>query len=186
MLTIHNMGYQGWFARDQFPRTGLPWDSGALPSLEMHGQLNLLKAGIVHSTMVSTVSPRYASEIQSAEGGEGLDGLLRSRGNDVVGVLNGIDERTWNPEIDRHISGQQLCLGLRDFAIQQYGYLAPLVLGHWNVHRTDDFGRIVFLLVDLGMMSKRPTDHIDDFRAVYDFGEAFGESELLSQIVSAA
>ena len=89
------------------------------------------------------------------------------------------------PEIDRHISGQQLCLGLRDFAIQQYGYLAPVVLGHWNVHRTDDFGRIVFLLVELGMMSKRPSDHIDDFRAVYDFGEAFGEAELLSRIVSA-
>ena len=88
------------------------------------------------------------------------------------------------PEINRHISGQQLCLGLRDFAIQQYGYLAPIVLSHWNVRRTDDFGRIVFLLVDLGMMSKRPSDHIDDFRAVYDFSEAFGDGELLSRIVS--
>jgi uncharacterized repeat protein (TIGR04138 family) len=88
------------------------------------------------------------------------------------------------PEADRHICGQQLCLGLRDFAIEQYGYLAPLVLGHWNIHRTDDFGRIVFLLVDLGMMSKTQSDHIDDFRAVYDFSEAFAESELLGRIAA--
>ncbi|NUP04995.1 MAG: glycogen synthase GlgA [Polyangiaceae bacterium] len=104
VLTIHNMGYQGWFPRADFPKSGMPWDSGAVSSLEMHGQLNLLKAGIMHSTMVSTVSPRYAAEIQTKDGGEGLDGLLRARGNDVVGVLNGIDESTWNPEVDRHIA----------------------------------------------------------------------------------
>lgn len=104
VLTIHNMAYQGWFARSELPRSGLPWGSGALTSLEMHGQLNLLKAGIIHSTIVSTVSPRYAAEIQHEAGGEGLDGLLRARGGDVVGVLNGIDEVTWNPSLDRHIA----------------------------------------------------------------------------------
>lgn len=104
VLTIHNMGYQGWFPRHDLPSAGIPWDSGAVSSLEMHGQLNLLKAGVVHSTIVSTVSPRYAAEIQTTGGGEGLDGLLRARGGDVVGVLNGIDEATWSPEVDRHIA----------------------------------------------------------------------------------
>ncbi|NUO53265.1 MAG: glycogen synthase [Polyangiaceae bacterium] len=100
VLTIHNMGYQGWFQRNQLPQSGLRWDGPALASLDMHGQLNLLKGGLVHSTIVSTVSPRYAMEIQTPSGGEGLDFLLRQRGSDVVGVLNGIDEHAWNPEAD--------------------------------------------------------------------------------------
>jgi starch synthase len=70
----------------------------------MHGQLNLMKAGVLHSTIVSTVSPTYAREIQTKDGGEELDGLLRARGGDVIGVLNGIDEHAWNPETDPHIA----------------------------------------------------------------------------------
>ncbi len=100
VLTIHNMGYQGWFPRADLPKTGLGWDSGALSSLEMHGQLNLLKGALVHSTIVSTVSPRYANEIQTRDGGEGLEALVRARGSDVVGILNGIDDAAWNPETD--------------------------------------------------------------------------------------
>jgi len=88
------------------------------------------------------------------------------------------------PEGDRHISGQQLCLGLRDFAIQQYGLLAPVVLRHWNVNRTDDFGRIVFAMIDEGLMSKTSDDCVDDFRAVFDFEEAFSAVELTSRIVA--
>ena len=104
VLTIHNMGYQGWFPRADLPKTGLGWDSGAVPSLEMHGQLNLLKGALVHSTIVSTVSPRYSHEIQTAGGGEGLDALVRARGSDVVGILNGIDDAAWNPEADPFIA----------------------------------------------------------------------------------
>src|SRR5262245_38885647 len=58
------------------------------------------------------------------------------------------------PEVDRHISGQQLCLGLRDYAIEQYGLMAPVVLSHWHVGRTDDFGRIVFAMISEGLMTK--------------------------------
>lgn len=83
---------------------------------------------------------------------------------------------------DRHISGQQLCLGLRDFAIQQYGLLAPVVLNHWHVHRTDDFGRIVFAMISEGMMSKTADDSLDDFRAVYDFDEAFSRDQLIGSL----
>lgn len=104
VLSIHNMAYQGWSSRDSYAEMGLPWDPSIMRSLEMNGQINQLKAGIVHSTIVSTVSPTYAREIQTKEGGEGLDGLLRMRGGDVMGVLNGIDEDAWNPEIDPHIA----------------------------------------------------------------------------------
>src|SRR5262245_31725916 len=69
----------------------------------------------------------------------------------------------------RHVSGQQLCMGLRDFAIDQFGLLAPVVLAAWHVHRTDDFGRMVFALIEVGAMSKTAQDTLDDFRGVYDF-----------------
>jgi len=66
----------------------------------------------------------------------------------------------------RHVSGQQLCLGLRDYAIKQYGLLAKTVLNRWGVNRTDDFGNIVFAMIDAGLMRKTAEDHDEDFRAV--------------------
>jgi len=85
-------------------------------------------------------------------------------------------------EIDRHISGQQLCIGLRDFAIECYGMLAPAVLNHWNIRRTEDFGRIVFQLVDEGVLTKTDEDSLDDFRSVYDFDEVFADDQLVECI----
>jgi uncharacterized repeat protein (TIGR04138 family) len=85
---------------------------------------------------------------------------------------------------DRHINGQQLCLGLRDFAIQQYGMLAPIVMRHWHVRRTDDFGRIVFALIAEGLMSKNDDDSLDDFRSVYDFDEAFSQDQLIGNLAA--
>ncbi len=85
--------------------------------------------------------------------------------------------RDSTPDDRRHVTGQQLCLGLRDFAIQQYGMLARTVLNRWGVRRTDDFGRIVFAMIDLQLMRKAEQDSLEDFRAVYDFGEAFGTLE---------
>ncbi|MHC4990228.1 MAG: Minf_1886 family protein [Planctomycetota bacterium] len=86
------------------------------------------------------------------------------------------------PEADRHISGQQLCLGLRDYAIERYGLLAPTVLFHWHIRRTDDFGRIVFAMINAGLMTKTEDDHLEDFRGVYDFDEAFSEDELAARL----
>lgn len=88
------------------------------------------------------------------------------------------------PEADRHISGPQLCMGLRDFAIEQYGLMAPVVLGHWNIYRTDDFGRIVFAMINEGLMSKTQDDCLEDFRAVYDFDEAFSPDQLVQRITA--
>ena len=86
------------------------------------------------------------------------------------------------PEGDRHISGQQLCLGLRDFAIERYGLMAPVVLEHWNVRRTEDFGRIVFSMIEHGLMCKTDDDTLEDFKAVFDFDEAFCRDQLLARI----
>ncbi len=86
------------------------------------------------------------------------------------------------PEDERHISGQQLCLGLRDLAITKYGLLAPIVFEHWQVRRTCDFGRIVFAMIDAGLMTKTSSDSMEDFQAVFDFDEAFSRDTLLSHI----
>jgi uncharacterized repeat protein (TIGR04138 family) len=86
------------------------------------------------------------------------------------------------PEDERHISGQQLCLAIRDLAISKYGLLAPAVLEHWRVRRTRDFGRIVFAMIDAGLMTKTSSDALDDFQAVYDFDEAFSREMLVSHI----
>jgi uncharacterized repeat protein (TIGR04138 family) len=84
-------------------------------------------------------------------------------------------------ELDRpekHMSGQHLCFRLAEFAIEQYGLMAPLVLRSWNIERTDDFGRIVYALIELGYLRKSPDDSIEDFRGVYDFAEVFGDDRL--------
>ena len=79
---------------------------------------------------------------------------------------------------DRHVDGRQLCLGLRDYAVKQYGLLAPTVLSRWGIRRTDDFGRIVFAMIDAGLMRKADEDSLEHFHAVYDFEEAFSAVEV--------
>jgi len=80
-------------------------------------------------------------------------------------------------EVRRHVSGGELAWACRDFARAQFGLLAPSVLGHWGVTRTDDFGRIVFTLVEVGLLVTQPGDREADFASVYDFGDAFGTYE---------
>ena len=87
-------------------------------------------------------------------------------------------------ELEQHVTGQQLCMGLRDFAIERFGLLAPVVLRHWGVSRTEDFGNIVFHLVDHELLRISSQDSEDDFRAVFDFEEAFHQRELADCIGS--
>jgi starch synthase len=96
-LTIHNLAYQGLFPAGQFALTNLPWDYFTPAGVEFYGQLNCLKAAIVYSDVITTVSPRYAREIMTEELGCGLDGLLRKRQNSLFGILNGVDQEEWNP-----------------------------------------------------------------------------------------
>lgn len=72
-----------------------------------------------------------------------------------------------------HVSGQQLCKGLRNYAVLRYGLMARTVLSHWGVHKTGDFGRIVFAMVDSKLMQKTEDDDLHDFESVFDFDETF-------------
>ena len=100
VLTIHNLAYQGLFAKDQFPRLGLDWSLFGINGLEYYDRINLLKGGIVFADAITTVSQRYSEEIQTPEFGSGLEGVLRQRGGDLHGILNGVDYREWSPEND--------------------------------------------------------------------------------------
>lgn len=81
----------------------------------------------------------------------------------------------------RHVNGQTLCFGLRDYALQEYGLLARTVLRHWNIHSCEDFGSIVFAMVESGMMAKTDDDNIDDFYGVFTFGDAFRSAMDLTE-----
>jgi len=100
VLTIHNLGYQGIYSKDHFPSFGLEWSHFHGAGFEFHDSVNLLKAGISTADCISTVSPTYSREIQTPSFGVGLDGLLRHRSRDLVGILNGVDTDVWNPETD--------------------------------------------------------------------------------------
>ncbi|MGC9196822.1 MAG: glycogen synthase GlgA [Syntrophobacteraceae bacterium] len=104
VFTIHNIAYQGVFPAAFFPLLDLPPSTWSLQGIEYWGQCNLLKAGIVYSDFVTTVSPRYADEITTADFGFGLEGVLKERQKDLKGILNGIDTKIWNPRTDVFLS----------------------------------------------------------------------------------
>ncbi len=118
VFTIHNMGYQGVFPPETLPLIGLPWDLLAISKLEFFGNVNFLKGGLIFSDIVTTVSRRYAQEIQTAEYGFSLEGVLHDRSSTVVGILNGADYEQWNPATDpliaknysaKDLSGKEKC-----------------------------------------------------------------------------
>lgn len=103
VFTIHNLAYQGNFPPDSLSLTGLGWEEFRMERLEFYGKVGFLKAGLVYSDVLTTVSPRYGEEIQTKEYGCGMEGVLRSRRDDLVGIVNGIDPQEWNPQTDRDI-----------------------------------------------------------------------------------
>jgi len=103
MLTIHNIGYQGLFPKEEFPRLGLDWSLFNIEGLEFYDKINILKGGIVFSDIVNAVSPTYSKEIQTLEFGFGLEGILTKRKDSVFGILNGLDYSLWNPQEDKFI-----------------------------------------------------------------------------------
>jgi len=104
VLTIHNAGYQGLYPAETVERLLLPWNIFTMERAEYFNQLNFLKGGIVYSDRLTTVSPRYAEEIQTPEYGQGLDGVFRNRAAALTGILNGLDYDTWNPATDGNIA----------------------------------------------------------------------------------
>lgn len=103
VFTIHNIGYQGSFPGSEFPKTGLAPSLFTIDGLEFYESVNLLKGGILFSDHLTTVSPTYAKEILTTDGGMGLDGVLRHRRAHLQGILNGIDVDLWNPATDPHL-----------------------------------------------------------------------------------
>lgn len=103
VFTIHNMGYQGVYGKEKFTDLGIDWNLYYGAGFERNGAINFLQAGISCADMVTTVSPTYSKEIQTIEGGFGLDGLLRVRSDVVKGIVNGVDTDVWNPTIDKLI-----------------------------------------------------------------------------------
>lgn len=104
VLTIHNLAFQGRYGKKEYARTGLGEELFSPGCFEYHGDMNLLKGAIAFADKINTVSPRYAKEVQTREYGEGLDGMLRMRRDDLSGILNGVDYDVWHPESDRHIA----------------------------------------------------------------------------------
>jgi starch synthase len=98
VLTIHNLAFQGVFPYSDWGYTNLPDEYYTPEGVEFYGYFNCLKAGIVHSEMITTVSPRYAREILTEQFGCGLDGVLRGRQEDLTGILNGVDYSEWQTE----------------------------------------------------------------------------------------
>jgi starch synthase len=100
-FTIHNMGYQGLFPSEILPLLTLPWDLFTMSKMEFFGQVNFLKGALVYSDFITTVSKKYSQEIQTAEYGFGLEGVLKARSATVSGILNGVDYDEWSPEKDK-------------------------------------------------------------------------------------
>jgi len=143
LYTIHNLAYQGRYGAAKMATTGFEPELFNPECLEYHGDLNLMKGAIMSADRISTVSPRYAREIQTIEYGEGLDGILRNRRRLLSGILNGADYSHWNPETDPHIpqnytrddlSGKGVCkrafqkqLGLPEVDVPLFGIVSRLV-----------------------------------------------------------
>ena len=101
VLTIHNLAYQGSFWGGDFTQTNLPGNLFSATGVEFYGNLNLLKGGILFADAMTTVSERYALEIQTPEGGAGLDAVMREHAHKLTGILNGADYDEWNPATDK-------------------------------------------------------------------------------------
>lgn len=138
VFTIHNMGYHGQFPRDVLERVGIPTTVFHPEGLEFYGSVNLLKGGLVYSDYLTTVSRRYAQEIQTREFGYGLDGVARKRADRLVGILNGVDYGAWDPAKDpliaanysaKDLTGKQSCKRdlLETFGLPQEHLEQPVI-----------------------------------------------------------
>ena len=137
LFTIHNMAYQGLFGKEAMAELGLGEELFMPERLEFYGKLNFMKAGIIYSDAVTTVSEGYSREILTPEFGAGLDGLLKTREKDLYGIVNGVDYTVWNPATDKliaaqfsekNLKGKELCKKdiLRECGIK-YNPARPLV-----------------------------------------------------------
>jgi starch synthase len=104
VLTIHNLGYQGVYSKENYPKTGMGWNEFYSAGFEDWDNMNFLKAGLVSADLLTTVSPTYAKEIQKPEFGSRMDPIIRQRKDDLYGIVNGVDTNVWNPSKDKKIT----------------------------------------------------------------------------------
>jgi starch synthase len=128
VYTIHNLEYQGYADRNAVAFARIPWSEFRADSLESVGAVNMTKAGLYHATKLTTVSPTYAEEIRSPDGGCGLAEVLTFRGADLVGILNGIDTVSWDPARDRHLPARYSATDLSGKAVCKAALQARLDL----------------------------------------------------------
>ena len=133
MFTIHNLGYQGLFPPHVLPQISLPGSLFTIDALEYYGMVNPLKGGILFADFVTTVSRKYAEEIQTAEFGCGMEGVLRSRADRLQGILNGVDYTEWDPATDKllaanytpvKLEGKKVC---KKALLEKMGATAPVL-----------------------------------------------------------
>jgi starch synthase len=130
VFTIHNLGYQGLFPPEVLPLLMLPWDLFTMAKLEFYGKVNFLKGAIDAADFLTTVSRRYAQEIQTAEYGFGLEGVLRARSATLAGILNGVDYSEWNPATDNMIAANYSADDLSGKAKCKQDLLKEFALAH--------------------------------------------------------
>jgi starch synthase len=128
IFTIHNLAFQGLFPARFFPRTNLPEELNNIDGLEYYNQISFMKGGLLFADRVTTVSPRYAQEIQTPEFGCGLDGVVQTRSEDLVGLLNGIDPAVWNPAVDALLPARYSAGNLAGKAVCRAALLKQLKL----------------------------------------------------------
>jgi len=134
VFTIHNVGYQGVFVPETLPLLTLPWDLLTISKMEFFGNVNFLKGGIVYADFVTTVSRKYAREIQTAEYGFGLEGVLHDRSSTVAGIVNGVDYDEWNPATDTMIAANYTAKDLTGKAECKKDVLQAFGLGNVDEH----------------------------------------------------
>ncbi|CAN5277503.1 glycogen synthase GlgA [soil metagenome] len=167
VYTIHNLAYQGLFPEDDFHLLGLPSRLMVPVGLEFHGQLSFMKAGLKYAHRITTVSPNYAREIATEPFGCGLDGVIRARGADVSGILNGVDGTVWNPATDSHIAAPYSAAALDGKALCKAALQQELGL-------TVDAGAPLFAVVSRLTSQKGLDLLLDALPALLDFPAAGG------------
>ncbi len=128
VFTVHNLAFQGTFPPEVLKTLRLPPKSFAVEGLEFHGQVGFMKAALHYADHITTVSPRYAWEIQTPEQGMGLDGVLRARADSVTGIVNGIDETIWDPAADPAIDAPYSARALKGKAVNKAALQARFAL----------------------------------------------------------
>ncbi|HWF04888.1 MAG TPA: glycogen synthase GlgA [Candidatus Angelobacter sp.] len=188
VFTIHNIGYQGLFPEDTLPLLTLPWELFTIGKMEFWGKVNFLKGALVFSDHLTTVSRKYAQEIQTSEYGFGLEGVLRSRAGSLTGIINGVDYSEWSPEKDKHVvrqysaenlAGKKECKYdlLRQFGLEQAPIGTPVIgiVSRFAAQKgfdliadvANDLARLPLILVALGSGDKQYQDLLQKLSRQY-------------------